>query len=158
MRRRGAFTLVEVLVSVMIVTISVSILFKLFVTTKDTNKKIQKESTTLANANWLQTLIHQDILNISNDIEIIKDSKEYTSFRLQPKNSIYSNEYPYISYIVSDTTLYRIESTTLDTTDKNIDIDAVGSYDKFKLYKKDKSILIMIKGKKRATKSLFFEL
>jgi len=115
----SAFTIMELLISVIIIGMIFTFSFQVFNYTKtnqnNINRSIQKNSTDSMKIK----LIYMDIVNAKNKFEIDnKLNQDLDTIYLQTTNSMYKRDYSFVVYKVVDEKLYRIESSNKLRDDK----------------------------------------
>ena len=150
---KKSFTLIELLLSIFLLSILFlamsDIIKNLKLSTSFIQKKYQKDK------NYLLKVLYNDLIN-SSSIKIIKSNLNYDRLILTTKNSLYKLIDPKVIWYVSKNknSLIRIEgykqfpfnSEFIDKFNENVKI--------LKFYKKNSKFFIYIKGKK----FLFFEI
>lgn len=150
--RKSAFTLIEMLISVSILSIMMIFLYKSYASLNKSNEFMKKHLSSLK----IQQLKKQIIfLDFSSSLEtniINKDSKADLVFT-QTSNSLHRKYNPYVAYIVKESKLYRLESLTAFTEatlnlNNEFSVDNLGEINSFRLYRskdqKNKSYLVHI--------------
>jgi len=97
---KKSFTLIEVLVSITILSIiilSISQVISTIKTSKQTLKRIVEKS---QREEIVTKLLYYDIMN-SSKIQIINKNKNFSIIKMRTKNSLYNIPYPYITYYIS---------------------------------------------------------
>lgn len=138
---RGAFTLIELMVSITILAVMMLFLYKSYASLNLSNEILKEEVVTIVDIEKLKKVIYLDfLLAINKSVDVLrKDKKEDATF-LQSSNSLHKRINPYIAYLVKDEKLYRLESlkrfTTYDLAiDSEFDVDCLGEVESFKVYK-----------------------
>ena len=157
---RRAFTLIEVIISVLLLTLVIFALYK--------NLNIVKKSTVNLHSHLENSqkdinsykLLYLDLLQITDKLTITSKEKNYDRVCFFSKNSLYNLPKAYICWVVhkKDNTLLRVESSKKfnlppmretplqkDIIKKNIKI--------FKVYKhkRENQLLIFVKDKKEVS-------
>ncbi len=156
MTKRGAFSLVELIISIFLLGIIVVFLYSTVGSLQKTNKIYEQNSKELNINEKIVDLLYEDIFQ-ANELNIT--GNEYSMLNLKTSNSLFDMVNPYVSWFVSrdKNTLLRFESKlpfkTINSQNNNyFHISKVGEdCEVFKIYqskKKDK-ILINIKFKDR---------
>lgn len=139
--QRTAFTLIEIIIAITILSIMMLYLYKSYASLNLSNAFYQKEATQIKEAKLKQKILFLDFsLMLFDEYKIIKNSKKEDTVFLQTSNSIHGRINPYVAYIIKDSRLYRIESYKKMTTenfagDVVLDIDDFGEVQKFRVYK-----------------------
>ncbi len=154
MIKRSAFSLVELIISVLLLGIIATFLYTTVSNLEKTNKIFQENETKLSNREKIIDLLYNDIFS-ANSLSIV--GKEYTIISMQTQNSIFDIMQPYVTWLVSreKNTLLRFESIKefKDMNSNNVGyfhISKVGEdCEVFKIYqsKKKEHILIHLKFK-----------
>ena len=138
---RAAFTLIELLISISILSIMMLYLYKSYASLNISNEIIKQEGANIQSIQKLKKVVYMDfLLALHNSVTIENREKNEDFVHLQSSNSIHKRYNPYIAYIVKDEKLYRLESLTkLSTyevpTDSEFDIDYLGEVKGFRVYK-----------------------
>lgn len=137
---RKGFTLIELMISIVILSIIMVFLYKSYAELNAQNKKYEQVSSEIKKFELIKEMLFLDIsLSKSKSMTIIHlDPKEDIVF-FQSAHSIHDRINPYIGYIVKDQKLYRIESLRPLKSypiESNIDfdIDLLGDVENFRLY------------------------
>ncbi len=137
---RKGFTLIEMMIAITILSIMMLFLYQSYASLNESNsfyktkiediKKIETKKRVLFLDFSLALFTSQNIINITKD----KD----TVF-LQSSNSIHGRINPYVTYIVKEKKLYRLESlkplTIPLARDAEFDVDDLGKVKSFRVYK-----------------------
>ncbi len=166
-RRLCAFTIMELIISVMIIGMIFVFSFEVFNNTKanqnNISRSIQKNSTDSMKIK----LIYMDIVNARNKFEIDnKYNQDLDILYFQTTNSMYKRDYSFVVYKVVDEKLYRIESSNklrddrfgmkkdIDMLFEDVEIFKVYENNSKKKTKTNKSKLVFVKTK---TNTIRFE-
>jgi len=156
---RSAFTLIELLISISILSILMLALYKAYDTLNISNNIYKEKTKKIQTLSLKKRTIHLDFaLSLKDDANatlkyLDQDIKE-DIVTFQSSNSIHRRYNPYLTYFVKNDKLYRIES--LQKIEKypfedfiTANIDELGKVDKFKIFKskKDESFLIDVRFK-----------
>jgi prepilin-type N-terminal cleavage/methylation domain-containing protein len=137
---RKAFTLIELMVAITILSILMVFLYKSYADLNHTNESYAKAVQKLNKEALTQKTIYLDLLLANKKSMIVqKRDKDSDFISFESKHSIHRRINPFIAYIVKKKILYRLESLEQIKSweiDSNIafDIDKIGSMTKFKLY------------------------
>ncbi|MCF6330908.1 MAG: prepilin-type N-terminal cleavage/methylation domain-containing protein [Sulfurimonas sp.] len=146
-RSKKAFTLVELLVSIIIFSLMIVALYKSYSSLNMSNNTFKNKSNAIKTIELKKKIIYLDLLLAmpKNLVYLDKDTQE-DIISFQTTNSIHKRFNPYVTYIIKDSVLYRLESLSeiktypLDSS-FNGNIDEFGAVDKFKIYEsKNKKI------------------
>jgi len=150
---KKAFTLIEMLISISILSIMMIFLYKSYASLNSSNSLLKDEVNSIKKQELKRKVLFLDFsLIINNKINILnRDTKEDVVF-IQSKNSIHKRINPYITYIVKDSILYRLESLEKFYTanlrfDNEFVYDTLGEVNSFRVYNsrdKNPSFLIDI--------------
>lgn len=149
--QRAAFTLIELLISISILSILMLALYKAYDALNISNKIYKEKSNKIEISSLKKRTIYLDfaLASKSDSNSTIKyldrqRNKDIVSF--QSSHSIHKRYMPYITYITKYDKLYRLETLhKIDefpfSSDIIADIDELGEVEKFKVFesKKDKS-------------------
>ena len=137
---RKAFTLIELMISIVILSIIMVFLYKSYAELNAQNKKYEQVNNEIKKFELIKEILFLDVsLSKSKSMTIIPlDPKEDIVF-FQSAHSIHDRINPYVGYIVKEKKLYRVESlrplrnypieSSID-----FDIDALGDVENFRLY------------------------
>ncbi len=163
---RKAFTLIELMISISILSIIMLFLYKTNSSLHKSNIFYKKEVLHIQKEELLKKIIFLDFsVALPKSIMILNQKKNEDIIFLQSKNSIHRRYNPYIAYIFEKDKLYRLESLKKFTTypldaDSKFDIDYLGDVKSFRVYvsqiikkdylihidfKKDEDILLKVK-------------
>ena len=154
---KRAFSLIELLVSIVILSLMMVALYKSYSSLNMSNDIYKDKSATIKTIELKKKTIYLDLLMAMPNslIYLDKDTTE-DIISFQTTNSIHKRFNPYITYVLKDSILYRLESLTkIKIYPFDFDIDAVvdnlGEADKFKIYKSnskdDETYLVNIEFK-----------
>ncbi|PNV82882.1 MAG: hypothetical protein C0627_08105 [Sulfurimonas sp.] len=139
-RLRNAFTLIEIIIAITILSIMMLYLYKSYASLNISNEFYQKEAAKIKETKLKQKILFLDFsLLLFGEHEITKSDKKEDTVFLQTSNSIHGRINPYVGYIVKDSRLYRIESYKKMTaenfsSERVVDIDDFGEVQKFRVY------------------------
>jgi len=162
--KKRAFTLIEILVSVMLIGLISIFVASSIHQTKKGSKSFERIVKKTSKTEEFVKILYEDILQ-SNSIDI-KEYKRYSILSLRGKNSIYDISYPYTVWLVlkRDNTLIRLESAReiklpiKEETQKYIFADSIQKECQtflLKLSRDKKSVLVYIELKNY--KKILFE-
>lgn len=141
---RKAFTLVELMVSIAILSIIILFLYKSYAELTLQNKHYTKAIEKIRHYQKLKKLLYLDIL-LSKEatVRIEKEDAKIDFVFFQTKNSVFDRINPYVAYIVKEQKLYRVESLTpltmpLSTEQRDLDIMLLGEVKHLRLYADNK--------------------
>lgn len=141
MIQRKAFTLIELMVSISILSIMMIYLYSSYSSLNKSNDTIKKELNGLLSVQKFKKIIFKDFLLAKYNSTVLQNRDNQEDFvYLQSSNSIHKRHNPYITYLVKDKKLYRLESLEKFTSyelevDSEFDIDYIAKVENFRVYK-----------------------
>ena len=141
---KKAFTLLELLISIVILSIMIVYLYKSYSTLNLSNLNLKKETKAIENMEVIKKVLYMDFLNALGNknsfIKIESRDKDEDFVRLQTNQSLHRRINPYVTYIVQEKKLYRLESyKPIANFDMSIDdefiSDYIGDIENFNVYK-----------------------
>jgi prepilin-type N-terminal cleavage/methylation domain-containing protein len=139
--RRSAFTLIELMISVVILSIIMLFLYKSYSTLNKSNDIFTSEVLKLTKMQKIKTVMFLDFsTSRKGSINIINQDRKNDVVFLQTSNSIHDRVEPYVAYVLKNKHLYRLESFRPYTgypfgADDLFDADDLGSATDFRIYK-----------------------
>ncbi|WP_324170587.1 prepilin-type N-terminal cleavage/methylation domain-containing protein [Sulfurimonas sp.] len=140
---RKAFTLIELMVSITILSIIMIFLYKSYASLNKSNHFYKKELFKIKSEQLKKRVLFLDFSLAKNkSIKIInQDIKEDIVF-LQSSNSMHNRYNPYIAYIFKEQKLYRLESLKPFkeyplNADAEFSVEYFGEAKSFRVYKSD---------------------
>lgn len=149
---RSGFTLIELMVSISILSVMMIFLYQSYSSVNSSNKNLKNEIRGITDTQKLKKVIYLDFsLALHKSVKILnQDTKEDVVF-FQSSNSMHKRYEPYIAYIVKEDKLYRLESLKEFqeyplAIDSEFDVDYLGEVDSFRVYKStnDKKELYLV--------------
>jgi len=145
-KSRDAFTLIELMISITILSIVMLFLYKSYASLNMSNTFYTKELNKIKAQQEIKRVLFLDLsLAIDKKIKILnQESKEDVMF-IQTSNSIHRRYNPYVAYIVKESKLYRLESLKEFkeyplSNSSEFSVDYLGEVNSFRLYEsKDKT-------------------
>lgn len=143
---RKAFTLIELMISIMILTILMLFLYKSYAALNKSNSLLLEEVQKISKVELLKEVVYKDF-SVARSAEtnatvvtILNQSKIEDVVFLQTSNSIHKRINPYVAYIVKDSSLYRLESLKPFkeyplVADSEFFADELGKVKSFRVYK-----------------------
>jgi len=136
---RNAFTLIEMMISISILSIIMIFLYQSYAAINQSNRLYAKKTNSIIGEQKRQRVIYMDFsLALFGTISIIKQEKNEDTVFMQSSNSIHQRYNPYIAYILKDEKLYRLESLKKLKYPLGIDdqyeVDYFGEVDSFRVY------------------------
>jgi len=108
---RKAFTLIELLISIVILTILMVFLYKSYASLNRSNILISKEIKKLQTSQLIKKTLYMDFtLALKNSVVVLNQDRKIDVVYFQSSHSLHKRINPYIAYIVKDKKLYRLES------------------------------------------------
>jgi len=108
---RKAFTLIELIVSIGILSIIMIFLYKSYASLNKSNILYEKKLQTINDKQLKKKIIYLDFfLAFSKEVNILNQDPDADIVFLQTKNSMHARFNPYVAYIFKDKKLYRLES------------------------------------------------
>ncbi len=112
--KKTAFTLIELIISIVILSILMLFLYKSYATLNRSNTLLKTQKEKLINIENIKKCIYLDfamaIRNGNSYIQILRQDKRKDVVFMQTKHSLHKRINPYIAYIFKDKVLYRLES------------------------------------------------
>jgi len=153
---KKGFTLIEILVSIVLLALISIFVSSTIYQTKNNNKLFKKEVYKSTKKEIFLDTLYKDIL-LSSDLNI-SDNKKYTVIQLLSNNSVYDISHPYITWFVlkQNNSIARLESAKKivmpisKNMQKFVYMDIVQKncqYFQLSLSKDKKSVLVFIKIK-----------
>ena len=141
MIQRKAFTLIELMISISILSIMMLYLYQSYSSFNRSNIIVKKEIEEIVSTQKLKKVLFLDFSLALPQTTTIQNRESNEDFVfLQSTNSIHKRFNPYIAYIVKEKKLYRLESLRAFkaydiSADAFFDIDYIGEVDSFRIYK-----------------------
>jgi len=152
-RFRTAFTLIEMLISITIFSIMMLYLYKTYSSLNISNDNLKIEVNKIQKIDKIRKLVFLDFTLALNKGTVSVDNrdKDEDFVFFQSAHSVHRRFNPYITYIVKEKHLYRLESLKkFDSyeiaSDAAFDIDDLGEVESFRVYTatKRRSLLVAI--------------
>ncbi len=138
---KKAFTLIEMMISIVILSLIVTYLYSTNSSLSNSNKIITQELSEISSYISLQEILYRDIQEAVTDINITTQQKEQDFVSFRTKHSLHLRVLPYVAYILKNDKLYRVESAEpliyreISAQD-DYDVDIMGDTELFRLYRK----------------------
>ncbi len=138
---RRAFTLIEMMVAIVILSIMMLFLYQSYASLNRSNALYKTKVQQIKSLELKKKIIFLDFsLALYKTAQIINKEKNEDTVFLQSSHSIHKRYNPYIAYIVREKRLYRLESlkefkTDPLSPDSRFDIDDLGEVESFRVYK-----------------------
>lgn len=112
MRKRSAFTLMELMVSIVLIVLIVFFLYGAIGSMKLSNKSLAKHDQQESNRTKIFELLYKDLIQSTSLQTLPTKDKKFTLVELQTKNSLHEIAMPYVTYFVhaQTDTLIRLEA------------------------------------------------
>lgn len=139
--RRG-FTLIEMLISVTILSIMMLFLYKSYASLNHSNSFYKKEVTKLKDDEIIKKVMFMDFsLALNQSVSILNQDTKEDVVLMQSSNSLHNRYNPYIAYIIKNAKLYRLESlkplSYPLSAESEFSVDYIGKVNSFRVYKAD---------------------
>jgi prepilin-type N-terminal cleavage/methylation domain-containing protein len=137
---RKAFTLIELMISIVILSIIMVFLYKSYAELNSQNKLYDQAANKIKKIELIKQTLFLDLsLSLKGSSVIISQDKKIDNFFCQSTHSIHDRINPYIGYIVKDNKLYRVESLKPLKNyplplNIDFDIDYLGEVENFRVY------------------------
>jgi len=148
---KKAFTLIEMLISISILSIMMIFLYKSYASLNSSNNLLKDELVKMKQQELKKKVLFLDFsMLLNNKVDILNQGYKENIVFMQSSNSIHNRINPYITYIVKDSVLYRLESLEQFYEselrfDNEFVYDKFGKVNSFKVYQsKDKNTSFLI--------------
>jgi len=153
---RRAFTLIELMISISILSIIMIFLYKSYSSLNRSNKFYEKEVLHIKKEELIKKVLFLDFaLSLEKSVTILNQEKNQDIVFLQSSNSMHHRFNPYIAYVFKDSKLYRLESLKKFVSypievDAEFSAECLGEVESFRVYKSTtkKAYLVHIDFKK----------
>jgi len=142
---RKAFTLIELLISIVILSILMLFLYKSYASLNRSNDTLAQQTQKIKKEELLKKTIYLDFsVAFAATFKTLNQSKTEDVVFLQSSHSVHDRINPYIAYLVKDKILYRLESLKPFkeyplAADSEFVADTLGRVKTFRLYKSSKA-------------------
>jgi len=139
--RKNGFTLIELMISIVILSIIMLFLYKSYSSLNKSNKVFSESISSVGKVQKIKNIMFLDFsMSKSGSIDIQNQDAKNDVVFLQTLNSIHDRVNPYVAYIFKDKHLFRLESLKKYTgyplsTDDIFDVDDLGEVSLFRVYK-----------------------
>ena len=139
--KRAAFTLIELIISIIILSILMLFLYKSYASLNRSNALFSKEVAKIEKIEKIKKALYLDItLAMPKSIEILNQDKRIDVVYFESRNSLHKRVNPYIAYVVVDKKLYRLESLKPFVeypfgVESEFEADYLGKVKRFRLYR-----------------------
>jgi len=138
--KKNAFTLIELMISIVILSVLMLFLYKSYSDLNRANKTYNKAIDELNNISLVKQTLYLDmLLSTHRSIVVTHKSVKYDIVTFSTEHSLHKLIKPYVAYIVKDAHLYRVESNkeinaSIISREQQIIVDKIGGIKKFKIY------------------------
>ncbi len=110
--KRSAFTLMELLVSVILIALITLFMYGAIAASKQTGRTLDRHANTEQNRTLLYTLLYRDLIEALSVQPLPTQNRRFTVVQLQTRNTLYDIAAPYVTWYVNARTqeLIRLES------------------------------------------------
>ena len=147
---RRAFTLIELLISITILSILMIALYKAYDALNISNDIYKDKSKSIKSVELKKRTIYLDFaLSFKGSFNQLDQDTKKDIVTFQSSNSIHKRYNPYITYLVKNQKLYRVESLQKVSeypfiSDIIADVDELGEVKKFKVFKSKEQVSYLI--------------
>lgn len=148
---RKAFTLIEMMISVVILSIIILFLYQSYAALNRSNSFYEQQAEIIKDELLKKRVLFLDFsLAVAKSVQVLNQERDEDVVFMQSANSLHKRFNPYIAYIIKEKKLYRLESLKpfLEyplSADDDFVVDYIGDIDKFRVYKsiekKENSVL-----------------
>jgi len=108
---KKAFTLIELLISIVILSILMLFLYKSYAGLNRSNAIISSEIKKIQNSQEIKKTLYMDFtLAFKDSVLILKQNRKSDVVYMQTANSLHRRFNPYVAYFIKDKKFYRLES------------------------------------------------
>ncbi len=138
---RKAFTLIEMMISVVILSIIMLFLYESYSALNRSNSFYGERVEHIKDEQLRKRAVFLDFsLALHETVKILNQERDEDVLYMQSSNSLHKRYNPYIAYIVKNKKLYRLESIKEFkeypfSVDNNFIVDFIGDVDSFRVYK-----------------------
>ncbi len=146
MIKRAGFSLIELMVSISILSIMMLFLYQSYASLNKSNAFYKVEVDKIITKDRLKEILFLDFsLALHKSIKILNQEKDEDIVFMQSSKSLHKNYNPYIAYVIKDKKLYRLESLTKFkeypfSSDALFSVDFLTDLEGFRVYKSDRKI------------------
>ena len=136
---RKAFTLIELIMSIVILSIMMLFLYKSYSSLNRSNRVLLDETKLIEKKELLKKTLYLDF-TLASSVTILNEGKKEDMVFLQSRNSVHKRFNPYIAYLFKEKKLYRLESLKPIkeyplVSDSEFVVDELGEVEIFRVYK-----------------------
>jgi len=142
-KTKSAFTLLELLISIVILSIMVMYLYHSYNSLNRSNQGLHIQTNKIMKREKIKKLLYLDFLNAGSSVKITHREKNEDFVVLQTTHSIHRRFHPYVLYMLKEDKLYRLESLKKIASyeiasDALFDVDYLGKCRLLRVYKSSK--------------------
>jgi len=143
---RKGFTLIELMVSISILSVMVVFLYQSYASLNRSNKFYANELTNITAQQLRKRVLFLDYsLAASKSIKIENLGREEDIVFMQTSHSLHKIYNPYVAYVIKEKKLYRLESLRAFkeypfSVDDEFVVDYLGEVNSFRVYQTDKKL------------------
>jgi len=148
---KKAFTLLEMMIAISILSIMMLFLYQSNAALQFSNKTYKKEAKEIITINKIREVIYLDFLLSISTVSFHHEKHKADTIFMQTTHSLHRRINPYVTYLVQENKLYRVESLKKVTKlplprDEEYSIDFITKIKGLDLYKakKTKQFLIVL--------------
>jgi len=165
-QEKSAFTLVEVLISITLLSLVLMALYKSSDLLRRSNMHLYHHLEHISDAMKGSQVLYLDLLQADNNISILHREKKFDQLTIEKtEHSLYGLAPVKVTWLIykENNTLLRIEGTKYELPlreDENVEVDNVSEHiELFKFYKNKKKnkLLAIIKGKGEVSQSFLIQ-
>jgi len=137
---RKGFTLIEMMISVVILSIMMLYLYQSYSSLNQSNIFYKGKTDSIKDEQVKKQIFYMDFaLAHLNSVQILNQDKYYDVVFMQSSHSLHRKHNPYVAYIAKNKKLYRLESLTqikeypLSIDDQFV-VDDLGDIESFRVY------------------------
>lgn len=141
---RKAFTLIEMMISVVILSIMMLFLYQSYSSLNQSNLFYEVKTDAIKDEQEKKRIVYMDFaLSQVGSVKVLNQDKKIDVLFLQSSHSLHRKYNPYIAYIAKDEKLYRLESLEKFTEyplslDHQFIVEYLGEIENFRVYKTNK--------------------
>lgn len=138
---KKAFTLIEMMISVVILSIIMLFLYESYAALSRSNSFYGIRVETIKDEQLRKRVVFLDFsLALNKSVRILNQERDEDVVFMQSSHSLHKRHNPYIAYIVKNKKLYRLESMKAFEeypleVDSDFVVDLIGDIDGFRVYK-----------------------
>ena len=135
---RRAFSLVELMISIVILSILMLFLYQSYSGLNKSNRLLGEQVDTIEKISKIKRVLYLDVM-LAKSVKILSQDNEEDVLFLLTRNSVHDRINPYVAYVLKEQTLYRLESLKEFVeyplaADSEFVADMLGAVDSFRVY------------------------